>query len=138
MLATSTLPSHCVCGQHFTVEHALSCPRGGFPSIRHNEIRNITADLMSEVCHTVGTKLSLQPITGEQFEHRTDNQENGARLNIAAQSFRGRDRQRAFFDVRVFNPYAPCYRTSTLAQCYHKNELEKIRGYEERVRRACT
>ena len=72
------LPSHCVRGQHFTVEHTLSCPRGGFPSIRHNEIRNITADVMSEVCHSVGTEPSLQPITGEQFEHRTANREDSA------------------------------------------------------------
>ena len=43
------LPSHCVCGSQFHVEHALSCPRGGFPSICHNEIRDITASLMSEV-----------------------------------------------------------------------------------------
>ena len=51
-----------------------------------------------------------------------------------AQSFWGRDRQSAFFDVRVFNPHAPCYRNSSLAQCYRKNELEKKRAYEERVR----
>ena len=130
----SHLPSHCVCGQHFTTEHALSCPRGGFPSVRHNEIRNITADLMSEVCHSVGVEPSLQPVTGEHFEYRTANREDGARLDIVAQSFWGRDRQRAFFDVRVFNPYAPCYQSSTLAQCHRKNELEKKRAYEERVR----
>ena len=35
------LPSRCVCDQKFTIEHALSCSRGGFPSIRHNEIRDI-------------------------------------------------------------------------------------------------
>ena len=58
----SHLPSHCVCGHHFTIEHALSCSRGGFPSIRHNEIRNITADLLSGVCHGVGTEPSLQPV----------------------------------------------------------------------------
>ena len=29
------LPSHCVCGKTMSVEHALSCPFGGFPSIRH-------------------------------------------------------------------------------------------------------
>ena len=130
----SHLPSHCVCGQHFTIEHALSCSRGGFPSIRHNEIRKTTADLLSGVCHSVGTEPSLQPVTGEQFEHRTANREDGARLDIVAQSFWGRDRQSAFFDVRVFNPFAPCYRSSTLAQCYRKNELEKKRAYEERVR----
>ncbi len=57
----SHLPSHCICGRQFTVEHALNCPRGGFPSIRHNEIRDITADLLSEVCHSVGTEPNLQP-----------------------------------------------------------------------------
>ena len=128
------LPSQCVCGQQFSIEHALSCSRGGFPSIRHNEVCNITANLMSEVCHSVGTEPSLQPVTGEQFEHRTANREDGARLDIAAQGFWGRDRQRAFFDVRVFNPHVPCYQNSTLAQCYQKNELEKRRAYEERVR----
>ena len=130
----SHLPSHCVCGHGFTIEHALSCPRGGFPSIRHNEIRNITADLLNEVCHSVGIEPSLQPVTGEQFEHRTAIRDDGARLDIVAQSFWGRDRQSAFFDVRVFNPHAPCYRNSSLAQCYRKNELEKKRAYEERVR----
>ena len=127
------LPSHCVCGSGFTIEHALSCLRGGFPSIRHNEIRNITADLLNEVCHSVGIEPSLQPVTEEQFEHRTAIRDDGARLDIVAQSFWGRDRQSAFFDVRVFNPYAPCYRNSSLAQCYRKNELEKKRAYEERV-----
>ena len=41
---------HCVCGNKFGVEHALSCPKGGFPSIRHNEVRDIIASLLSKVC----------------------------------------------------------------------------------------
>ena len=28
----SNVPLHCECGSTFTVEHVLSCPRGGFPS----------------------------------------------------------------------------------------------------------
>ena len=32
-------PSECFCGSKFSVEHAMSCPKGGFPTIRHNEIR---------------------------------------------------------------------------------------------------
>ena len=43
------LASHCICGKPFGVEHALSCPTGGFPIIRHNELRDITASLMTEV-----------------------------------------------------------------------------------------
>ena len=128
------LPSHCVCSQKFTVEHALSCPRGGFPSIRHNELRDITAEMMKEVCHSVGTEPHLQPVTEEQLSHRTANREDGARLDVAATNFWGRDRQRAYFDIRVFNPFAPTHRTSTLSQCYKRQEREKRRAYEERVR----
>ena len=29
------LPSHCICGKSFTVEHALIYTRGEYPSIRH-------------------------------------------------------------------------------------------------------
>ena len=81
------LPSRCVCGQHFTIEHALSCPKVGFPTIRHNEIHNITADLLSGVCHCVGIEPSLQSATGEQFQHKTTNREDGARFDIVAQRF---------------------------------------------------
>ena len=128
------LPSHCICGRQFTVEHALNCPRGGFPSIRHNEIRDITADLLSEICHSVGTEPNLQPVTEEQLTHRTANSEDGARLDIVAENFWGRDRQCAFFDVRVFNPFAQSYRNTSLSQCYRRNEMEKKRAYDERVR----
>ena len=44
------------------------------------------------------------------------------------------DRQRAFFDIRAFNPLAPSYSTIPLAQCYTRNEQEKRRAYGQRVR----
>ena len=128
------LPSHCVCGAQFSIEHALNCPCGGFPSIRHNEIRDITAELMSEVCHGVGTEPELQPVTDEQLSHRSANRNDGARLDVVAENFWGRDRQRAFFDVRIFNPFAPSHRNTPLASCYRRNEAEKRRSYDERVR----
>ena len=57
----SNIPSTCTCGKSFTVEHALSCPLGGFPSIRLNEIRDLTANLKTEVCHNVSIEPHLQP-----------------------------------------------------------------------------
>ena len=45
--------THCACETSFSVEHALSCPKGGLPSIRHNEIRDLTAILLTEVCSQV-------------------------------------------------------------------------------------
>ena len=70
----------CVFVGSFTVDHALSCPSGGFPIIRHNEVKDLTADLMSEVCHDVQTELDLQLITGEIFSRASVNKEDGARL----------------------------------------------------------
>ena len=67
------ISTHCVCDGKFNVEHAFSCPRGGFPSIRCNEIQDITANLMREVCHAVGTEPCLQPVTGEHLTHRPAN-----------------------------------------------------------------
>ena len=95
------LPSNCVCGKQYTNEHALSYACGGLPSIRHNQLPDITAQLLTEACHSVGTEPLLQ---------------------------------NAFFDVRVFNPYAPSHHGTTLAQCYRRHEQEKKRAYEEKVR----
>ena len=57
------LPTECICGASFTVDHAFTCPHGGFPTLRHNEIRDITAQLMSEVCPNVASEPTLQPVT---------------------------------------------------------------------------
>ena len=129
----TNLASHCICGQSFSVEHALSCSRGGFPSIRHNELRDITAKLLTEVCSGVGTEPSLQPISQETMRHKTANREDGARLDVVAENFWG-DRQRAFFDVRVFNPLAPSHRNNPPEKCYRVNEQQKKRAYDERIR----
>ena len=128
------LPSQCICEKSFTVEHALSCPFGGFPTIRHNEVRDITAHLMSDVCHNVGLEPSLQPITGERLHLSTANTEDGARVDIKAQGFWENDRQCAFFDIRVFNPLAHTYRSLPLPNCYRRHEQEKKRAYDQRIR----
>ena len=35
-------PSHCVCGQPFTTDHAMICRHGGLTFVRHNDLRDIT------------------------------------------------------------------------------------------------
>ena len=79
--------STCGCGARFSVEHTLSCPKGGFPSIRHNEIRDLTANLLTEVCSDVCIEPELQPITGESLTGTSFNVQDGARLDIAANGF---------------------------------------------------
>ena len=83
------LPSSIYGGAKFSVEHVLSCPKGGFPSLRHNEIRDLTANLLTEVCSNVSIEPELQPITGEALRGATSNSQPGARLDVAANGFWG-------------------------------------------------
>ena len=76
------LPSSCVCGSSFQVDHALSCYYGNFPSIRHNELRDLKARLLTEVCSKVGVEPVLQPLGDERMDHRMANSEDSARLDI--------------------------------------------------------
>ena len=127
-------PSTCGCGAKFSVEHVLSCPKGSFPSIRHNEIRDLTANLLTEVCNDFCIEPELQPITGESLTGASSNVQDGARLDIAANGFSGGRFERTYFDVRVFNPYAPSNWQSSIFSCYRKHESLKKRAYEQRVR----
>ena len=112
----------------------LACARGGFPILRHNEIRDVTADLLSEVCHDVRTEPDLQPLTGESLVSRSSVTSEGARLDIAVNGFWGGRYERTYLDVRVFNPHAPSNRNTSITNCYRKHEAEKKRAYEQRIR----
>ena len=81
-----------------------------------------------------GNYSGIPVLADEWMRYRTANKEDGARLDIVADSFWERDRQRAFFGIRVFNPFAQSYRNTHLAQYHRRNEQEKKREYDERVR----
>ena len=125
--------THCACGHHFSVEHALSCPTGGYTNIRHNEVRDLTASMLREVCHDVQAEPHLQTLTGETMVLRTANTEPGARLDISACGVWGGRFERTFFDVRVFNPSAQSNLATSLQSTYRRHEMEKKRHYEQRV-----
>ena len=127
-------PSQCSCGHSFSIDHALSCPTGGFPSIRHNEVRDITASLLSEVCHGISIEPHLQPLSGETMPLRSANTDDNSRLDIAAHGFWESRFERAFFDVRVFNPCAQSNRQTSLLSTYRRHEQEKKRQYDQRIR----
>ena len=128
------LPTECVCGKAFSPEHALSCPTGGYPAMRHNDLRDLTASLLREVAHDVQVEPHLQPLTGETFRHRSAISEDGARLDVAASGVWGGRFERALLDIRVFNPHARSNRQQSITATYRKHEAEKRRAYEERVR----
>ena len=125
-------PQSCVCGSSFSIDHVMTCKRGGFTILRHNEIRDMTAKLLSEVCHNVATEPPLQPLSGGTFTHRSVNVSAEAHLDIKARGF-WNSTQDAYFDVRVFHPNVPCYHSRDLAAVYKQHESAKKREYNQRV-----
>ena len=124
--------SHCTCGVTFSIEHKLSCPRGGFTILRHNDIRDFTANVLSDVCYNVSVEPHLQPLSGERFMGALTITDDGARLDIAADGFWGGWHERAFFDVRIFNPFA-LSKNRPIRACYRKHETQKRRSYNQWV-----
>ena len=74
----------------------------------------------------------LQPLTGETLKYQTAKTENKARMDVSALGFWCHD-QRAFFDIRVFDPVAPSHVHQSLDAAHSKQENEKRRQYEDRI-----
>ena len=71
-------------------------------------------------------------LRAKDLKEVTANKSSEARLDISARSvwITG---QKAFLDVRVFNPLAGRYGSSNISKAYEINEKEKKRSYNERV-----
>ena len=94
----------------------------GLPTLCHNELRDLTANLMSEVCHDVTTEPELQTLTGGNMRYRYAITTDGARLDVRAQGFWGSRKTKDFFDVKVFNPFAKSYLNCPLTQVFTQME----------------
>ena len=122
------LPSTCACRAKFDVSHALSCKKGGFVLQRHNELRDLTANILSELCTDDSIEPSLNELTGETLIYRSANTAADARLDARGVCTKG---QRALFDIRVFDPLARRYQGQSLAQTYVSNEKENKQIYNQ-------
>ena len=120
-----------VCGDAFNLQHALSCPKGWLVITRHSELRNLTAEILGEVCKNVTIEPLLTPLTGEELL-KSSNTSNQARADVSAKGL-WIDGQTAFCDVRVFNPLARWHLHHSLPAVHKKNENEKKREYNERI-----
>ena len=130
----SLLPSSCVCGKSFTIDHCLSCPCGGFPSIRHNKLRDITAAfylkfvtmlVLNHLCNhllvsfSLIAQLMLRMSLGLTLRLRVFGVVTGGWLSLTG--------------IKVFNLFAPSYLSSSDIQCFRRAELKR-KGKHERVR----
>ena len=62
-LPRKRFPIHCGCSNVYTVQHALSCKKGEFVTLRHNKLRNIIDEMLEEVRNDVKLELIL-PLRG--------------------------------------------------------------------------
>jgi len=81
------LPTTCACGSHFSIDHSQICHLGGFINMRHDELRNLLADSVSQVLKDVEIEPRLQPLTGELLLQKTAIRTNDVRSDIRARGF---------------------------------------------------
>ena len=125
-----------MCGSPFTADHAMICRHGGLTFVRHNDLRDTTAEILSNVCTNVAIESPLQSLSGEEpreeLTPRSANCQDDARADIHAHGFWGRW-QSAFFDVRVFHPNAQSYRNVSIPSVHRRHEMQKKRENVDRV-----
>ena len=93
--------------------------------MRHNnQLPDLTAVLMKDICQNVAREPPLQTLSGKTLSNSTAGAD-GARLDVAADGFWGTPGQRAFFDIRVVNPFSSTYRNLTLSSVYKRVEEKK-------------
>ena len=49
----TNIPSTCSCGSKMEIRHAMSCKKRGFITIRHNDLRDLTANVLTGLCEDV-------------------------------------------------------------------------------------
>ena len=76
----------CACIVEFSVDQAIVFQRGGFIIQRHNELRDLEAEMLRMVCNDVEVEPVLQEVTGETLIHGA-NKAPDARLDIHARGF---------------------------------------------------
>ena len=124
-------PTKCACGDLFNIHHAMICRQGGFIIQRHNELRDLEADLLSTVRNDAEIEPALQEIRGEVLNSGSNTSQD-ARLNVHSHGFWERQRS-ACFDIRVCHPNVESCEEVTPKQIYRMHENENNRMYNQRV-----
>ena len=123
---------HCACGMKNSVDHALSCKKGGYVTFRHDVLVETEAELLREAkCRNVYIEPSLLP-TSAQFHPKGTITADGARLDIVATGLYGKN-EKTFMDVRITHPNAPSNMSTPVDKLLLRNETEKKTKYGSRI-----
>ena len=90
--------------------------------MRHNHIRDLEAELMTEVCKDVRVEPELMPIDAQTIIN--GNTADKARLDVSGNGVWG-PLEKTFLDIRIFHPNAPSYLGKKI------NQVEGARLYPD-------
>ena len=76
----------CAYSVQFSVDHVMVCQLGIFIIQRHNELRDLEAEMLRMVCNNVEVEPVLQEVTEETLNYGA-NKAPDARLDIHARGF---------------------------------------------------
>ena len=79
-------------------------------------LKELIGHIAGDLYHDVEIEPNLLPMTGETLHHSA-NQQPDARLDISIRGLWQRG-ERAFADVRIFNPFAPTHLYQKLEKCF--------------------
>ena len=117
----------------FTVNHALSCKKGGFVAQRHDTIRDLLTSHISKVCRIVETEPLLQALDNEVFNLLSTVTSREARLDMKKAEGFWTPAVTAFFDVRVTHVNSRSNKGKYTATIFKEQENKKKRKYNQRV-----
>ena len=119
-----SLLSNCPCGQKFNVTHALNCKKGGFVTMRHNNIHDFEANLIRIMQNDVEVESQLQQVENEHFNGL---KEDYARPDIRAKGVL-RNAQNAY-DVRATNINSDSQKNMPVEKILSKHKQDMKRNY---------
>ena len=122
-----------VCGKNLTVEHAFTCPTGGMPTLRHNNLRDLTNRphvwSMPKCVQSLNCSHCLRKYV---LHGQSAKRQDGARVDVRRKGF-WEWSQDAFIDVRVFNPFTSINCSQSHTATYQHHERENRRSYDQRI-----
>ena len=105
------------------MDHALTCIKGGYSVLRHNNVRDTEAELLREVCRDVTIEPPL--ISTMELGDRS-------KLDISARGLWS-GLEKTLCDVRIFHPGSASYRQKEMEAVFLQQENEKKGKYLDHV-----
>ena len=125
-------PAVCFWGDSFNMDHAMICKLSGFIIHRHNELRDLEAEMLNIVCHDIQVELVLQDLTGEVLPKGANKAPDTMHVLTFMPVVSGRGRVLHSLMFLFLTPMQT-HKDLSPQQIYHQHENDKKRMYTRRV-----